>query len=188
MLPTLGPFLPPSIACIHLLDYVDVWSALSICRICLLEVQKSSFSEHWPLYGELTLLLGKMLDVARYGPHGGKLCLLCQGSYVWSTQTKRNLRRDRHFIRNSNATDTSWLGSECVFGVKSRQCVETIITRRPSCRRIWFPYLSNMRYQRSFTAMYPSKQTNNIGSIYCKSRDRGNHLQLAAIPSRIKLD
>jgi hypothetical protein len=26
--------------------------------------------------------LGVMLDVARYGPHGGKPSLLCQGSYV----------------------------------------------------------------------------------------------------------
>jgi len=31
------------------------------------------------VYLVLTLLLGKMLDVARYGPYGGKLHLLCQG-------------------------------------------------------------------------------------------------------------
>jgi hypothetical protein len=33
------------------------------------------------MYRVLTLLLGNMLDVATYGPHGGKLSRLCQGSY-----------------------------------------------------------------------------------------------------------
>jgi len=79
MLPTLGPFLPPSHCCLYSTDDVVGWNALLICHICPLEVAKGSFSERWPLYLVLTLLLGKMLDVARNGPHGGKLRLLCQG-------------------------------------------------------------------------------------------------------------
>jgi len=39
----------------------------------------SALLENWPLYLVLTLLLGEMLDVARYGPPGGKLGLVCQG-------------------------------------------------------------------------------------------------------------
>jgi len=79
MLPTLGPFLHPSHSCLYLPDDVVVWNALSICHISPPEVAKGSFSEHWPLCLVLTLLLGEMLDVARNGPHGGKLRLLCQG-------------------------------------------------------------------------------------------------------------
>jgi len=61
------------------------------------------FSKHWAMYLVLTLLLGEMLDDARSGPHGGMLHLLCQGWYVWSSWTKRNLRFDYHFIGSSNA-------------------------------------------------------------------------------------
>jgi len=75
----LGHFLPASHSCHHLRDAVVVLSALSICHICLPEVAKDSFTEQRPLYLVLTLLLGEMLDVARYGPHGGMLSLLCQG-------------------------------------------------------------------------------------------------------------
>ena len=79
MLPTLGPFLPPSHSFLYSLDDVVVWISSSICHICPPEVAKGSFSEHSPLYLVLNLLLGKMLDIARYRPHGGKLRLLCQG-------------------------------------------------------------------------------------------------------------
>jgi len=72
-------------------------------------VKKSSFSEHSPSYHVLTLLLGEMLDVARYGPHRGKLSLLCQGSHVSLTLTKQNLHFDCLFIRNSYANRMSWL-------------------------------------------------------------------------------
>jgi len=160
MLPPLGRFLPPSLSCLHSLDDVDVWSALLICSIWPPEVERSSFLEHWPLYRVLTSLLGEILDVARYGPHGGKLCHLCQGSYIWSTQTKQNLRSDRHFIRNSNFNHKSWIYSQSEFRIRSQQCVETNISRRPFRQSISILYLSNMRYQLSFTSMYPCKQTN----------------------------
>jgi hypothetical protein len=64
--------------------------------------------EHWPLYCVLTMMLGEILDVARYGLHRGKLSRLCQGSYVFSTQTKQNLCINRHFIWNSKDNHTSW--------------------------------------------------------------------------------
>jgi len=79
MLPTLGPFLPPSHSCLYSLDDVVVWISLLICCISRPGVGKGSFSENLPLYLVLTLLLGEMLDVARCGPNGGKLRLLCQG-------------------------------------------------------------------------------------------------------------
>jgi len=66
------------------------------------------FSEHWPLYFVLTLLMDKMLDVARYGPHRGKLRLLCRGWYASLTWTKHNLDFDHHWIGNSNANRTSF--------------------------------------------------------------------------------
>jgi hypothetical protein len=47
-----------------------------IWHMCPPEVGESSFSEHRALYLMLTLLLGKMLDVASYGQYGGKLCLV----------------------------------------------------------------------------------------------------------------
>jgi len=90
----LGLSLLQSRSCLHLLDDVIGWTALLICHICLLEVAKSTFLEHWPLKFALTLLLGEMLDVARYGQYGGKLHLLCQGCYIYSSWTKQNLPFD----------------------------------------------------------------------------------------------
>jgi len=143
-------------------------------------VAKWSVLEHWPLYVVLTLLLGEMLDVVICGPHRGKLRLLCQGWYVWSTWTKQNLRFDHHFNRNSNPNRISWIDCLCVFHVRSLQCVETNITRRPFCQRITYLYLSKMRLPLWFTTMYPGEQTTNIGLTYCTSQDHGNPLQPAA--------
>jgi len=58
---------------------------MSISHICPLELVKGSFSHHGTSYLVLTLLLGEMLDVGRYGPPGGKLSLLGHGWCVWST-------------------------------------------------------------------------------------------------------
>jgi len=79
MLPMLAPCLAPNHYCLYSPHDVRVWNASSICHIRQLEVAKGSFSEHWPLYLLLTLLLGEMLDVAKKEPYGGKLCLLCHG-------------------------------------------------------------------------------------------------------------
>ena len=111
MLPTLGPFLPPSHSCLYSHDDIIVSNASLICHICPPVVAKGSFSEHWLLYLVLTLLLGEMLDIARNGLHGGKLRLLCQGWYVWSIRTNQNQRFDCHFIGNSHANSTVWLDS-----------------------------------------------------------------------------
>jgi len=110
LLTKLGPILPPSRSCLDSLDNVIVvWIAWSICRIRQPEVAKYPFTEHWPLFLELTVLFGEMSDVARYGPYGGKLCLSCEGWYIWSTWVKQNLRFDCHFIGNSNANPITWL-------------------------------------------------------------------------------
>jgi len=79
MLQMLSPFLPRSRSYPNWLADVGGLTALSIGRISPLEVENSSFSNDWPLYPVLTMLLGKMIDGASYGPHGGKLSLLCQG-------------------------------------------------------------------------------------------------------------
>jgi len=65
MLPTLGPFVPPSHSCLCSPDDVVGWNALSICHICPPEVAKGSFSEHWPLYLVLNLLLGEMFGCCK---------------------------------------------------------------------------------------------------------------------------
>jgi len=187
MLATFGLFLPLSCSWLHPLDDIEVWTASSKCSICQPEVVKSSFLKHWPLYLLLTLLWGEMLDVGRYGPHVGKLSLWCQGSYVWSTWTKQTLHFDCDLIRNSNAYSTSWLYRYCVFDIQSHRCIETKINSHPFRRRISSLYLSNIRFQLSFTSMCPCQQTNNIGQTYCKSRDHWNPLQFPAICSRIYL-
>jgi len=68
----------PSHDGLHSPDDVFVWDIMSICRSCLLVMAKGPFSVHWPLNVALTLFLDKMLDVATYGPHRGKLRPLCQ--------------------------------------------------------------------------------------------------------------
>jgi hypothetical protein len=80
--PGLRLLLPPSCACLHLLDDIVGWTTMSIYRICLLEVVKRSFSKLGPLLSVLKLLFGEMVHVATYGQYGGKLRLLCQGWYV----------------------------------------------------------------------------------------------------------
>jgi hypothetical protein len=44
-----------------------------------------SVSMHSPLQFALSVLLGDMFDVASYGQYGGKLHLLCQDWYVYSS-------------------------------------------------------------------------------------------------------
>ena len=128
------------------LHFADMWIAWSICHLRPLDVVKGSFSEHWPLYLVLTLLLGNMLDVARYRPHGGKLHLLCQVWKVWSTSTKQNLRCDCHYMGNCHANRTSRLDRKRVIHLRSRRYLETNITSCPvyiyhtsdfSCRWLW---------------------------------------------------
>jgi len=94
---------------VHLLDYLLSWMASSICCISPPEVAQCLFSEPWPLYLESTSLLGEILEVSRYGPHGGKLCHLCQGCYIWSPWRKRNVCFNRHLFRNSNDNHITWL-------------------------------------------------------------------------------
>jgi len=53
----------PSHSCYNSLHDDVVWIGWSICCTCQLEVVKTSFSEHSPLYVVLTLLLGEMLDL-----------------------------------------------------------------------------------------------------------------------------
>jgi hypothetical protein len=74
-LQTLGPFLPPSRSCLCLFDDFAVWNTWLICHTCLPVVAKGLLLEQRPLYLVLTLVLSEMLDVERYVPHRGKLCL-----------------------------------------------------------------------------------------------------------------
>jgi hypothetical protein len=98
----LGLSLPLSHFCFHSLHDVVGFTTLSICHICHPEVVKRSISEHWPLWFGSTLLLGEMLDVASYGQYLGKLRLLCQAWYVYSSCTMGNFALDCQYIRNSD--------------------------------------------------------------------------------------
>jgi len=91
----------PRRSCLHSLDAVAVWSTFAIFHICLPGVAKSSFSEHWPWLFALTLLVGEMLDVPRYGQYGGKFRLLSQGWHVYSSWTKQKLVFDSQWNGNS---------------------------------------------------------------------------------------
>jgi hypothetical protein len=160
MLSMLEFCLPPRHSCLHSHDHIDMWTSLSICCICQPEVEESSVLEHWALNHVLTLMLGKMLDVARHGPCGGKLSLWCQHSYIWLTAITQYLLFDCHFTRNCNGDLVLWRDSYCTFHVRSRLCDWTNICRWPFRWRISFLSVLNMRYQQSFTSKYPCKQTN----------------------------
>jgi hypothetical protein len=56
-----------------------MWNTWLICHTCLPVVAKGLLLEQRPLYLVLTLVLSEMLDVERYVPHRGKLCLFYQG-------------------------------------------------------------------------------------------------------------
>jgi hypothetical protein len=78
----LGFFLLPVRCTLNVLDEVVVRTTLLSYHICLPGESKSSFSESSPLRFVVTLVLGKMLDVARHEQYGGKLHHLCHGWYV----------------------------------------------------------------------------------------------------------
>jgi len=141
MLPRLGFSVHPSHSWIHLLDNIVIWIAFLIGCICQLEVAKVSFAEHCPLYLVSTLLSGLMLDVATHGPYGGKLCLLSQGWYVWSTWTIQNRRFDRDYIGISNANSTTWLDFHCLCHVGSRGCLGKNIIWCLFSRRMSFSFI-----------------------------------------------
>jgi len=129
-----------------------------------------------------------MLDVARYGHYGGKLRLLCQCWYVWSTWTKQNWHCNFHYDGNSYAYRTAWRDCLRQLHLTSWGIFETIITRRPFPRRISCLYLTIMSLPLLYTSIDPCKETWNIVTTYCKSRDSGKPLQLAATHSRIHLE
>jgi len=181
----LGLSLPRSRSSLHLLDDVIGLTALSIGRFCQPELAKSSFSEHWPLQFAWTVLLGEMLDVARFGQYGGKLHLLCQSWYVYSSWTKQNLPPDCQWISNSDANHTTWPGCYGHFHVISRGLFETKISRRPFPWSISYLCHAIRQFWRSYTAIYLCYQTLNIRATLCKFWGGGKPLQVGAILSRI---
>jgi hypothetical protein len=106
----------------------------------------------------LTLMLGQMLDIARYRPHGCKLSILYQGSYIWLNWKKQNLHDHCHMFGYSNANFLSRLEGYCVSNFRLKWCVERNITRCPFCRRIYLLYLSTIRFQLLVTSMNPCHQ------------------------------
>jgi hypothetical protein len=104
MLKGLGPWLLPNNTCIHPREDIVVGSAVCIYSICQPIVAKDSVLEHLLLNVALTMLLGEMLDIERYGVHGHKLRLLYQDWHTWLTWMMENLHFDRHNIGKTNAT------------------------------------------------------------------------------------
>jgi len=153
MLLTLIPFLFPSCSSIQLHHNIVVWIALMISCICTLNVERDSISELWLLDLVLNLLLGEMLHIARQRPHGGKLRHLCHSWCVSLNWIKWNLPFDYHYIEIRNANNPTWHDVEHLFHVRSHGCIEKNITRCPFSWRISLWYLTNLRFQLSFTAM-----------------------------------
>jgi hypothetical protein len=164
--------------CIALLIYC-IWWAAGV---------KGLISQYWPWNIVCTLLFGKLWDVWRHGPHGGKLYLLYPGWYVPSTWTKQNLHFDCHFIGKSNANHTTWLDYQYLIHPRFQGDLVTNITRHLFCRRIFCSCSTNMLFRLLFTFIYPCKQRNNIRPTYWKSWDGCNPLQAAAIHCRIHLE
>ena len=164
-----------------------VRSAFSICCSCQLVLATGSFSEHRPLYSVSTLLIGEMLEVARYGPHGGKLHLVYRGWWGYSTWRKKNLHFDHHYIGNSNANHITLHDVYCMFHVRSWGCFEKNISRRPFRQRICCLYITNRRFSHSLTLIHTSEQTHIIGPTRCKLQDGWKPLQPAAKRSMIHL-
>jgi hypothetical protein len=65
------------------------------------------------------MLMGVMMDLAIYEPHGGKPRLLCRGWYAYSTLRKRNLHFDCHYNENGDANHTSLHDVQRPFHVQS---------------------------------------------------------------------
>jgi len=128
-----------------------------------------------------------MLDVARYGQYGGKLHLLCQGRYIYSTWTKWNLPFDCQWNGNNLANRTTWLHYQSQFHVLSGGLFETNISKHPLPWRMAYLYLTTMGFRQSYGSTYPWKQT-HIRPTDCKSRHVGKPLQLAVICSRIHVE
>ena len=186
MLQQLRPFLLPSHSCLHSVDVV-LCSALWIRHICLQVVAKGSFSEHSSLYFVLTLLMGKMFEIVRYGPHGGKLHLLSRGWYAYSTWTKQNLCFDHHDIGNYTAYRASLHDDWCLFHVRSPGFLETIISRLHVCWRMCCGWFTNTMFRLLCTSIDPCKETLNIAPTWRKTQDGWRLLQSAAIRSRCHL-
>jgi len=65
--------------------------------------------------------------------------------------------------------------------------LETNISRRPVCRRMYYFNPTTPTFRRLFTVIYPCKQTHNITQTWCKLQDGWKPMQPAAIRSRIQL-
>jgi len=98
----------------------------------------------------------------------------------------QNLCFECHYIGNSNANHTSLHDVKCLFHVWSQGFLETTISRHPFCQRMCCVYLTNIRFQWSFTTIYPWKQTNKINPTWCKLQHGWITMQPAVIHSRIR--
>ena len=187
MLEGLRLILLPSHSSLHPLDDVVMWRALSNCRICLPVVPNGSFSEQWPFYFGLTLLIHEMSDVARSGPHRGKLPRWCRGWSAESTWTKYNLHFHHHYSGNSNANLTSRRGIYDLLHIWSQGLLETNISRHRFRRRLYHFYHRKKRSRRSCTVIYICKQTHNIRPTWFKLQGGWQPVQRAATHNRIHL-
>jgi len=84
----------------HALHFIHLMTSSCglLCRFAICACQESGKGPFWSIDHCIScwLLLGLMLDVARYGLYGGKLRLLFQAWYTWSMWTKQILCFDHH--------------------------------------------------------------------------------------------
>jgi len=179
MLPSLGPCLPRRRFCHHSLDTVIMWTAWAICIICPPDVVNSFFQN---------------IDHRI-------LCWPCCWARCWILQDMDHMEASFIFNVKVGWFDQLLQSKICVLTFTSLGIV--ILTAHHDLMvSMWFiqdlgnllrqtlPYVlfveecllyqSNMRFQLSFTMMYPCKQIINIGPTYYKSRDHSNPLQLYA--------
>jgi len=82
-------YLIRSCLCLNSVNDFVLWKDVWICHICPPEVVKSSFSEDWLDGFVVTLLLDEMLDVTCQRWYRGRICLFCQGCYIWLALTNK---------------------------------------------------------------------------------------------------
>lgn len=91
MPPQLALCLCPGSSSLDSLPDIVRWTTVLFGHICQPELRNCSFSMDWPSYFTLTLLLGRMIDVAGYEQYEGKLNLICQGLYIYSSWKSKSL-------------------------------------------------------------------------------------------------
>jgi len=189
MLQKLGPILPPNLSSLHSLYDVDKWTALSICRICQPEEEKSVFQSidhcivNWPCCWARCWMLQDMDHMEASWVFYVKV-----HTFVQLEQSKICILTVISFGIVTLTVQHDMIGSMCFVwdpGDVLRQTSPDVLSIDEF---LFCMYQTWDISSCSLECVPENKQTKNIGPTYCKSRDGWSHPQLAAIRSRVILE